>query len=85
MAENVVLPKYQRSGQQAHLPEVILLRDVEAQDSLMSTVVVDRPPQKSTQKFPTFIVVISLVQVLLCSFFYNSVFKYGFCLGLANV
>ncbi|XP_037035638.1 protein rhomboid-like [Bradysia coprophila] len=65
-AEDVVLPPNQRSGQRATVPEVILVRDVEAQNSNMSTMVVDcRTSQKQPRHFPSFIVGISIIQVFL--------------------
>lgn len=62
MAEDVVLPINQRSGQVAFVPEVILIRDVEAQNSSMSTMIVERP-QKQQKHFPIFIILISIFQV----------------------
>ncbi|KAG4071680.1 hypothetical protein HA402_011834 [Bradysia odoriphaga] len=64
-AEDVVLPPNQRSGQRAPVPEVILMRDVEAQNSSMTTIVVDLSPQKQSKHFPSFIVGISIVQVFM--------------------
>ncbi|XP_037034417.1 rhomboid-related protein 2-like [Bradysia coprophila] len=65
-AEDVVLPPNQRSGQRAPLPEVILMRDVEAQNSSMVTmVIIDQSPQKQSKHFPSFIVGISIIQVFL--------------------
>lgn len=61
-AEDVVLPINQRSGQHASVPEVVLLRDVETQDSY-KTMVLETPMPRHPKQFPFFIIGISIIQV----------------------
>ncbi|KAJ6645770.1 hypothetical protein Bhyg_00979, partial [Pseudolycoriella hygida] len=61
LAEEVVLPINQRSGQRAYVPEVIVLRDVEAH--VMSSMVVEHSAENQSKEFPTFMLAISFIQV----------------------
>lgn len=65
LAEDVVLPRPERAMGRTSRTEDIEMQNVESPDPYTTTVTVDQP-QKQPKHFPSFIIGISIVQVIYC-------------------